>query len=267
MPKITKIEVQQNNTERFNIYIDQQFAIGISMETLVHFNLKKGDIIERKKLDDIEKQEFQQHAINEALNYLSYRKRTRYEIEQHLQKKSYPPTVIEGAISFCEKQKLIDHEDYAESLKNTMIQTTDKGPEIYRQKLKQAGIEPQLCEQATEKYKLEQSLEDIVKVARKILKQKKGPSVKVKQKVEQSLLRKGYDFETIALVLEELDFSQNAEDLDNLLQRDLEKVYNKYQKKYEGYELSQKTIAALLRKGYHYEDINQKLEESGISHE
>ena len=38
---------------------------------------------------------------------------------------------------------------------------------------------------------------------------------------------KGYKLETIQLVMNEIDFSQDEETLDHLLQRDLEKVYNK----------------------------------------
>ena len=38
------------------------------------------------------------------------------------------------------------------------------------------------------------------------MKSKKGPEAKVKQKVTQSLLQKGYKLETIQLVMNEIDF-------------------------------------------------------------
>ena len=41
MPKITKIEVQKNNKERFNLFLDEAFEMGIDIDTLVKFNLKK----------------------------------------------------------------------------------------------------------------------------------------------------------------------------------------------------------------------------------
>lgn len=71
-----------------------------------------------------------------------------------------------------------------------MINTTDKGPEIYKQKLYQAGVEPNIIDQYTELYLEQQPLEDIVKVAQKVIKTKKGPTSKVKQKVMQSLMQK-----------------------------------------------------------------------------
>ena len=62
-----------------------------------------------------------------------------------------------------------------------------------------------------------------------------------------------------------LNFSQDEETLDNLLQRDLEKVYNKNCRKYDGQKINDETIEALMRKGYKYDKIKTKLEESGIT--
>jgi len=107
--------------------------------------------------------------------------------------------------------------------------------------------------------------EDVIKVGNKVMKTKKGPVVKVKQKVSQTLMQKGFTLETIQATMNELNFSQDEETLDNLLQRDLEKVYNKNCKKYDGQKLMMKTIEALMRKGYKYDKIKSKLEESGIT--
>ncbi len=85
-------------------------------------------------------------------------------------------------IEYCYREKLIDHQDYAESLKNTMIRTTDKGPKIYQQKLYQLGIEPNIIEMFTELYREQQELDDIIQIAEKISKTKKGPQNKVKEK-------------------------------------------------------------------------------------
>ena len=42
MPKITKIEVQKK-TKNVLIFLDEQFEMGIDIDTLVKFNLKKGN--------------------------------------------------------------------------------------------------------------------------------------------------------------------------------------------------------------------------------
>ncbi len=267
MNKITKIEVQKNNKERFNIYIDQVFTMGISMDTLVAFNLKKGDIVDKNQIDAINQEEYDRQAINQAMQYLSYRKRTRKEIKLHLLKQDFPETVIARAIDYCEHLQLIDHRDYMISLKNTLLRTTDKGPEIFRQKLIEAGIEADLIDEGVQLYEEEQPIDAIVTLGEKIMKQKKGPVSKVKLKIQQSLQQKGYRLETIYKVMDQLEIEQDSEMIDKLLQRDLEKVYNKNQKKYSGQPLYMKTVEGLLRKGYQYDEIRQKLSESGIENE
>lgn len=265
MPKVTKIEVQKNNKERFNLYLDGKFEMGIDINTLVQFNLKKDQLLEEVDMQKIQEFDLYRRGVNMAIQYLSYKKRTEKEVRQYLEKYEMNLNVIQQVIDFCYKEKLIDHEDYAESLKNTMINTTEKGPEIYKQKLYQLGIEPTVIDNYTQLYEQQQPLDDVIKVGKKILKLKKGHEIKVKQKVTQSLFRKGYTLDTIQIVMNELDFFQDEETLDNLLQRDLEKVYNKNCRKYDGNKLIMKTIEALMRKGYKYDKIKSKLEESGIS--
>lgn len=250
MPKITKIEVQKNNKERFNLYLDDEFEMGIDVDTFVQFNLKKGQIVEASDMEKLQKYESYRQALNAAIQYLSYRKRTEHEVQQYLIKKEYSETVIAKVIDYCHKEKLIDHYDFANSLKNTMILTTDKGPGVYKQKLHQAGIEKSIIDEYGQMYEDEQPLDDILKLANKIWKQKKGPSIKKKEKLTQSMMQKGYTFEKINEVIAEMDFSQSDEEVDHLIQNDLEKIYNKNARKYTGKHLVNKTIEALMRKGY-----------------
>ena len=55
-----------------------------------------------------------------------------------------------------------------------MIHTTDKGPEIYRQKLYQLGIEVTIIEKYVEAYEQQQPLDDVIKVAEKVMKSKRS---------------------------------------------------------------------------------------------
>lgn len=83
----------------------------------------------------------------------------------------------------------------------------------------------------------------------------------------QGLIQKGYSMEVANQAMSELDFTQDEAMMDDLLQRDLEKVYNKQRRKHDGQMLVMKTIESLMRKGYKYDKIKDKLEESGISDE
>jgi len=53
---------------------------------------------------------------------------------------------------------------------------------------------------------------------------------------------------------------ENKVEID-LLKKDYEKIKNRYEKKYEGYQLKQKIYAALTNKGYKYQEIKKVLED------
>lgn len=72
--------------------------------------------------------------------------------------------------------------------------------------------------------------------------------------------------DVVQQVIAELNFEQDENILDDLLQRSW-KVYTKQRRKYDGQQLVMKTIESLMRKGYKYDKIKSKLEESGISDE
>ncbi|MYM14944.1 recombination regulator RecX, partial [Staphylococcus aureus] len=83
MPKITKIEVQKKNKERFNLFLDEQFEMGIDIDTLVKFNLKKGQQLEAADMAEIQKYDHYRIGLNKAIQYLSYKKRTEKEVIQY----------------------------------------------------------------------------------------------------------------------------------------------------------------------------------------
>jgi hypothetical protein len=50
---ITKIEVQKNNEERANLYLDDDFCCGISIELVIKHQLKKGIQIDEEQLKEM----------------------------------------------------------------------------------------------------------------------------------------------------------------------------------------------------------------------
>ena len=50
MQVITKITRQKNNKERYNIYLNEEFAFSVDESTLIKFGLTKGKILDHLKL-------------------------------------------------------------------------------------------------------------------------------------------------------------------------------------------------------------------------
>lgn len=260
--KITKIEVQKNNKERFNLYINGEFFAGIDAATYVHFNLKKDLILSDDMLIQIGEYDGYRVAINKAIQYLSYKKRTEKEVRDYLTKIEVNPQATDKAIEYCKVNGYINHEDYCVSFMNTMINTTDKGPVIFAQKLKELGVEQSLIDKYTHQFESAITEERIDKIAAKISRkyEKKQSGRMIQQKIMQTLIQKGYNLDIANDALKNVKIETN----EDALQTQLEKEVNRFARKYEGFDLKQKVIQSMMRKGFEYDIIIERLKDSGL---
>ena len=72
MKKITKISIQQNG-ERYNLFLDEEFFCGITEDTLVKLKLKKGMEVDEAALEEIIKEETNNKCFNYAVFLLGRR--------------------------------------------------------------------------------------------------------------------------------------------------------------------------------------------------
>src|SRR5690554_1602431 len=110
---ITKIEVQKRNNKRVSIYINNEFAFGLSMEISQKFNLEEGSSLKSDFIEEVLKEEEQNKANNYAINLLSYRARSKKEIEDRLKGKGYEDIIIEKTIEFLKAYKLLNDKSFA----------------------------------------------------------------------------------------------------------------------------------------------------------
>ena len=108
---ITGLVVQEKNKERVNVFLDGEFAFGLTM--LEAFKLRKGqslsdaEIGRLKALDEIEV------AHERALNFLSYRPRSVAEVRRNLAEKGFAEEAIDAVITRLTDARLLGDEAFA----------------------------------------------------------------------------------------------------------------------------------------------------------
>jgi regulatory protein len=111
--KITALKVQKKNTARINIYLDDEFAFGLSRVTATWLSigqeLSQDDITKLKAEDEIEV------AYQRALNYLSYRVRTVAEVQEKLSSLEYTKEVIKVVTTRLMEKGYLDDRQFAET--------------------------------------------------------------------------------------------------------------------------------------------------------
>lgn len=263
MSKITKISVQQKNKERFNIFLDDEYAFAVFEATLLKFQLVKG-----KELDDLDVEEILysdqiNKAYTAAVHYLSFRMRTAKEIGVYLKEKEYEPFVIKEIVAKLKEQGYLNDREFAIAFVRTQVNTTLKGRGVIVQELMEKGVDKEIIEEAVlSEYSPEQELEHAVKLVLKYAPKYKKDSFKIMiQKVEQALVRKGYSFSIIKLAIEEVELETDTSEEWEAMVKQAEKYHRKYAGM-EGYEYKMKMKGSLYRKGFSMDLIDRWLEEN-----
>jgi regulatory protein len=96
MRKITAIEAQKNNPKRVNLHLDGEFAFGL--DRFVAAWLTVGQSLEEEKIAQLQAEDSQEKAYQQAMLFLSYRARSETEIRKNLEKHEIPQAVIDETV-------------------------------------------------------------------------------------------------------------------------------------------------------------------------
>ncbi|MFV8828158.1 recombination regulator RecX [Alkalihalobacterium sp. APHAB7] len=266
MAVITKITTQKNNTERFNVFINQgageEYGFSVDQDVLISWQLKKGMEIDVEELEKILSQDKVKKAYNLALSYLSYRMRSEKEVVDYLKKKEYEEWEIHQVIGKLNEYNFLNDNDFAVAFVRTKKNTGVKGPKVIEQELLKKGVNKKLAEEALDEYSYAEQLDHIMKwvekQARKTLKESEQA---YQQKIIRQLLSKGFSYEVIEEGIKENVVSFNKDQQWEAILHQGEKGKKKFAHLSE-YEYRYKLKQWLYQKGFPIDLIDQYLEDS-----
>ncbi len=264
MITITKIEIQQKNKERYNIYIDQgngeEYGFSVNEHTLTTHMLKSGMVIDDMEMMEIQMAEERRKAYLQAIHYLSHSMRAMKDVHDYLLKKEHHENVIGEVLHRLQKEGYLNDLEYAKAYVRTHSSLSKKGPVALERELKEKGIHTEYLQESLKEYSEKQRVDNAIILCEKKLSAYKKLSIQEKkQKLEAMLVRKGYPFTIIAIAIAEVDLGTTAEEQEIIISH-----FHKYHRKYEKYEpyiYRQKMKQALYRKGFSIDDIERVLRE------
>lgn len=273
--KITKIAQQQKQANRYSIFVDDEFFIGVDQEILIEYALRKDQEVDQNLLDKIKSAENDHKLYSAAINYLSYGMRSIKEMRDYLHKQkdkkekeenSTAPSeeVIENTLDRLIRQGYLNDLEYAKSYVRTNYTLKSKGPNIIQNELKvKKGINEMTILDAMDEYPEEEQSENIQALIEKFIRTKKSlPPKMMRSKLYTHLITKGFDKELVNQHMSELTFDDAEDDQEDMLEKEADKYLRKHQRRFSGYDLKQKMIQSLLGKGFDYEKIKHWLEDN-----
>ncbi|WP_040224925.1 recombination regulator RecX [Bhargavaea cecembensis] len=264
MPEITKISQQKNSAERYNIFLDGKYAFSADEQVLIRFGLMKGKILEDWEIDEIIYGDEVRKAYNKAIQFLGFRMRSEHEVKEKLLSAGFGESVVLEAVVKLRSQGFLDDESFSKALLETRKRTAKKGPAAIRRELKQKGISDKLQEEALASFSEDEQLELAEDLARKLADRGGGKTpLQIKQKIQESLMRKGYGRDVIQTVIGRIEEGLEPEEDEwaALAEKWGEKAWRRYSGKYSGNERRQRVRQAMYQKGVPAEWIGRFIDE------
>jgi regulatory protein len=139
--RITALEPQVNNPERINLYVDGRFLLGVNAAIVLQMGLRIEQELSPSQLDLLQSEEAEQRAVDRALNYLSYRPRSREEVRRYLRRKETPPEIIEAALARLDRLDFVNDRTFAGFWIESREQFSPRGARALKNELRMKGVE------------------------------------------------------------------------------------------------------------------------------
>lgn len=206
MPKITSIEQQKNNKDRFNIFLDNSFAFGLDASICHKYKLKEDMQLDENYINNILKTEEKNKASNYAMYLLSKKDRTKREIIDKLKDSGFDNETIDYVLDKLEEYNYINDEAYSEKYINDKMKFSKYGANKIKAKLYSKGVDKEIISKEIIKIDNNLELENALTLAQKKLSSiKESDKYKIKSKLSGHLITKGFSYDIIKKVFSELE--------------------------------------------------------------
>ncbi len=247
--QIKKYKKAQKNT--YIVQIDNQ-EYKLYDDIIIKYSLLLKKEISSSELEEIKKENSYLDCYYQAVLYLNRKMRCSKEIKDYLKKKEFSEQDINNTISKLKTQKYLDEKAYINAyIHDTLLFNLD-GPKQIRRNLEKLELDSSLITEELNSISKKVWQERCLKlVTKKIKTYRKESKEKIKQKVQQYALTKGYTKEEIGASLENITLKSDL----TILKKEYEKLYQKLKLKYQEPELKYQILVRLKRKGYTTSEI------------
>jgi regulatory protein len=143
--RITALRYQKKNQDRVSIYLDDQFAFGLP--AVMAASLKRGQYLSDVEIMALQRQGDVETGYHRALEYLSYRPRSRAEVTTYLQKHGMSEGQAETVTGRLQRAGLLDDEAFARYWVENRERFRPRGLRALRYELRSKGISQEIIDQ------------------------------------------------------------------------------------------------------------------------
>lgn len=219
----------------------------------------KYNILYKKELDDdlvikLQEENYKYDILNKTIKYISTKMRSKKEINKFLSKYELNDKDNDFILKKITNLNLLNDSAYAAAYTYDRMNLYNDGPNKIRKDLLSHKIDEDIITREINKI----SKDDIYAKLSKLICKKLSHNTKyargeIKSKIEHEFINLGYSLDMIDEIFDDNFISLNETEL---IEKEYQKLYQKYNKKYEKIKLISIIKQKLYQKGYSIDDIN-----------
>lgn len=204
MPVITSIKAQKNQ-KRVNINLDGSFGFGLDLENFMKLQLKVNQELTQEEINAIIKKGELQKSFDKTLRFAMVRPRSTKEVTDYFRRKEIDKSIQEVIIEKIKKLDLLDDEKFARWWVEQRLLFRTKSKKDISFELQKKGIKNNIIKNVLDDAEIDEKKIALQLVNKKMYKWQKFEEKVRKQKVTQYLAGKGFNWDTISNVIENID--------------------------------------------------------------
>ncbi len=212
--KITALRTQAKDPQRVNVFVDGEFAIGISLTTITKTGLHVGKQLSDEEFAKLEQTESGDKAYLAALRFLEARPRSVAEVRARLRRKDFASEAIDAAIARLSDLELLDDAAFARYWVENRQAYRPRGASALRDELRRKGIDANVTSEVLNDDALAgDESASAWGLARAALRKYAGSRDRnaFTRRMGSYLQRRGYSFEVIRPIVDQLWAEVSAE--------------------------------------------------------
>jgi regulatory protein len=144
--KITALETQKKRRDRRSIFLDGAFALALHETLVLEYGLFVGREVSQEELEQWRAADLFQQTLDHALNFLTFRPRSRAEVRRNLQKRQVAPELLERVLTKLEELGVLSDQQFAEFWVENREQFNPRSARALGAELRQRGVDRETIE-------------------------------------------------------------------------------------------------------------------------
>jgi len=190
--KITALKAQKRDRNRVSVFLDGEFAFGLSR--IVAAWLQVGQTLSDEKIIELKGQDARESAYQQAMRWLEYRDRSTAEIQRNLQQRGVTEEVIVEVLARLQRSGLIDDNRFARLWVENRNEFRPRGKRALTYELRGKGLDQTAVEGVLADF--DDRAAAYSAAHRQARKLKDLPWLDFRRKMFGHLARRGFDYET-----------------------------------------------------------------------